>query len=153
MSFGLHHYPHAIFLQPVTSLPDLLARSPLLFWTIVLVASQEHTRFTAIYHEVAAGYKELLSPILGKAIQRIETIHALLLLCLWPLPQSRYFDNPAWNYIGLAVHAAVQLQCHSPQPSDKQQNMWPGFGLVPECEVDEVGQARTWLGCFRVGTS
>ncbi|UKZ61619.1 uncharacterized protein TrAtP1_002879 [Trichoderma atroviride] len=31
--------------------------------------------------------------------------------------------------------------------------MWPGFGLVPECEVDEVDQAWTWLGCFRVGTS
>lgn len=153
LSFGLHYYPYAIFLQPVTSLSDLLARSPLLFWTIVLIASREHDRYTAVYNEVAASHEELLSPILRKAIQRIETIHALLLLCLWPFPQSQYFHNPAWNYVGLAVHAAVQLQCNSPLPSDRRQNMWPGFGLVPESVVDEVDHAWTWLGCFQVGTS
>lgn len=118
----------------------------------MLIASREHVRFTTIYHEVAAGHEGLLSRILGKAIQRIETIHALLLLCLWPLPQSQYFHNPAWNYVGLAVHAAVQLQCNNPLSFDKRQNMWPGFGLVPEYEVDEVDQAWTWLGCFQVGT-
>jgi hypothetical protein len=149
----MYYQPHAMFLQSVSSVSDLLDRSPLLFWTVILVASQEHDRFAAVYNEVATEYERLLSPILRKAIQRIETIHALLLLCLWPVPQSQYFHNPAWNYTGLAVHAAIQLHCHSPLDSSREPNVWPGFALVAEGEVSRVDQARTWLGCFRVGTA
>lgn len=116
-----------MFLQPVTSLSDLLTRAALLFWTIILVASQGHDRFAAVYHEVATEHERLLSPILRKAIQRIETIHALLLLCLWPVPQCQYFHNPAWNYAGLAIHAAMQLHCHSPSGSGREQNGWRGL--------------------------
>jgi hypothetical protein len=142
-----------MFLQPVTSLSDLLERSPLLFATMILVASQERNRFMTVYHEVAAEHEEFLSPILGKAIQRIETIHALLLLCLWPVPQTHYFSNPAWNYVGLAIHAATQLHCHSPLGAGRDSNAWPGFGLVAEGDVKVIDQAQTWLGCFRVGTA
>jgi hypothetical protein len=152
-SFGVHYRPHALFLQPVTSLLDLLSRSPLLFWTIILISSQDHEKFTRINHEVAAEHEELLSPLLRKAIQHIETIHALLLLCPWPVPQSQYFQNPAWNYAGLSIHAAMQLHCHSPLGFGTEQTEWPGFGLAAEGEVNTVDQARTWLGCFRVGTA
>lgn len=152
-SFHVHYYPHAIFLQPMTSISDLISRSPLLFWTIVLVSSHGSDHFTPVYHQAATQHEELLSPILRKAIHRIETIHALLLLCLWPTPQSQYFQNPSWNYVGLAMHAAMQLHCHSPLGPAKQQHGWPGFGLAAEGEVDSVDQARTWLGCFRMGTT
>ena len=140
-------------MQPVPSPSELLTRSPILFWTIILVSSREPDRFASIYYDVAAQHEELLSPILRKAIQRIETIHALLLLCLWPISQSQYFQNPAWNYAGLAIHAAMQLNCHSPLGPVPEHQGWPGFGLVAEGEVDVVDQARTWLGCFRVGTA
>lgn len=141
-----------MFLQPVTSLSDLLTRSPLLFWSIILVATQEQDRFAGIYREVANGQEGLLSPILQKAIQRIETIHVLLLLCLWPIPRHHYFDNPAWNYAGLATNAAVQLQCHYFMDPSKEQHAWSGFAPMAEGEVNMVDQARTWLGCFQVGT-
>lgn len=142
-----------MFLQPVTSLAHLLDKSPLLFWTIILVSSQEHERFAAVNHELVTEHEGLLSLLLRKAIQHIETIHALLLLCLWPVSQTKYFQNPAWNYAGLAIHAAMQLHCHSPLGSGTEQNYWPGFGLVAEGEVNTVDRAQTWLGCFRVGTT
>ena len=152
-SFGEHYQPYAMFLQPRTSLSDLLSASPLLFWTIILVASQEHTQFATIYQKVlATHHEELLSPILQKAIQQVETIHALLLLCLWPVPQPRHFYNPAWNYVGLAVSAAMQLNCHSPSGSSSGTNGWNGLGHVDASELSTIDQARTWLGCFWVGT-
>lgn len=152
-SFHAHYHRHVTFLRPVISVSDLSSRFPLLFWTIVLVASQEHDQYAAIYHGVAIELEELLSPILRKAIQKIETIHALLLLCLWPVTHSQYFHNPAWNYAGLAINAAMQLHCHNPMCTGEEHNWWPGFGLVAEGEVSLEDQARTWLGCFRVASA
>lgn len=151
-SFGTHYHPHAIFLQLCPSLSDLLTRSPLLFWTIILIASQDITRFAAIYQQVVAEHEGLLSPILHRAIQQIETIHALLLLCLWPIPQSRHFHNPAWNYVGLSISAAMQLSCHMPLSATKTEG-WRGLGHVTANELSIADQARTWLGCFWVGTA
>jgi hypothetical protein len=142
-----------MFLQPVNSLSDLLTRSLLLFWSIILAASQQQDRFAGIYREVANEHEGLLSPVLQKAIRQIETIHALLLLCLWPIPRRHYFDNPAWNYAGLATNAVIQLQCQCPMDYGDEQNAWPGFSPRAEDEVDMADRARPWLGCFRVGTA
>lgn len=95
--------------------------------------------------------ENLLTPILWKAVQYIETIHALLLLCLWPIPQPKYFQNPAWNYIGLAINAAMQLQCHNLSQSDSALSEWIGFGLAAEGGATKKAKARTWLGCVEVG--
>ena len=116
------------------------------------MASQDHAQFAAVYAEVAAEHEALLSPIIQRAIQQIETIHALLLLCLWPIPQSRHFYNPAWNYVGLVIHAAMQLDCHSPLSPVNETNGWNGLGHVGVSELSIIDQARTWLGCFWVGT-
>ncbi|KAL7919038.1 hypothetical protein ACQKWADRAFT_323294 [Trichoderma austrokoningii] len=56
----------------------------------------------------------------------------------------------ALGTLNLDAQTAIELFRY-PASFDRRQNMWPGFGLVPECEVDEVYQACTWLGCFRVG--
>jgi hypothetical protein len=151
-SFGMHYQPYLMFLQTCPSLSDLLTRSPLLFWTIIQVASQDHPRFASIYQKVVAEHEGLLSPILQRAIQQMETIHALLLLCLWPIPQSQHFHNPAWNYVGLAIHAAMQLNCHSPLGPDSETSGWKGLGHVGMSELSIADQARTWLGCFWIGT-
>jgi hypothetical protein len=147
----MHKYSYSIFIQPYSSLSDLLTRSPLLFWTVILVASQDHAHFADIYQQVSAEHESLLSPILQRSIQQIETIHALLLLCLWPIPQSRHFYNPAWNYVGLAINAAMQLNCHSPLGPASKTDGWKGLGHIAVNELSITDQSRTWLGCFWVG--
>lgn len=147
----MHYHPYSIYIRPCFSLSDLLTRSPLLFWTIILVASQDQAEFSAVYEQVIAEHESLLSPILQRAIQQIETIHALLLLCMWPIPQSRHFYNPAWNYIGLAINAAMQLNCHSPLGPASKTYGWKGLGHTAVNELSITDQSRTWLGCFWVG--
>ncbi|KAJ6016192.1 hypothetical protein N7540_010783 [Penicillium herquei] len=142
-----------MFIQPVASITGLHAKSPLLFWTIILIASHEHGRLAFLYPELITGVETVLSSLLLKAIQRLEDIQALLLLCLWPIPQSQYFQNPAWNYVGLASHAAMQLHFHSPPDSESEQNPWPGVALTAEGETNATERALTWLACFRVGTA
>ena len=151
-SFGVHYYPYAMFLQPCVSVSELITRSPLLFWTIILVAGQDHARFATIYQQVATEHKGLLSPIIHGAIQHLETIHALLLLCLWPISQATHFSNPAWNYVGLVINAAMQLNCHSPLGPRSQTHGWKGLGDVAVCELSAQDLSQTWLGCFWVGT-
>ncbi|KAJ5097412.1 hypothetical protein N7456_008133 [Penicillium angulare] len=96
--------------------------------------------------------EKLLAQILYKAIDHIKTIHALLLLCLWPIPQPQYLQNPAWNYIGLAINAAMQLHCHTLSEPDTEEGEWRGFAPTTDSKVTNETKSRTWLGCVKVGT-
>ena len=120
---------------------------------MILVAAQSHDRHSAIYDQVASAHDNLLSGIVHIAIQRVETVQALLLLCLWPVPKPRAAYDPSWNYIGLAIHAAAQLGCHDPLPATSAARDWMGFGSGAARDVEPSIQASTWLACFRIGTA
>lgn len=55
-----------------------------------------------------------MADVLHIAIQKLDVVHALILLCMWPVPKLRNAYDPSWNYIGLAIQAASSLNCHSP---------------------------------------
>lgn len=152
-SFELYYIPHAVFLQPITSLSDLLEKSALLFWTIILIACQNHDRYSAFYEQLAVELDNLVAPIVQVAIQDIETIHALLLLALWPIPKRRQMHDPSGNYVALAINAAMQLNCHSPLIPGSEAIQWRGFGDKAGSEVSQEAQALTWLACFVMGTT
>lgn len=87
--YGQYYYRHLPILANVKSLPDLHASNALLFWTIVLVSSQWHPTLSDLYLKLVGPHEALLSTVLHIAIQPIETVQALLILCLWPVPKIR----------------------------------------------------------------
>lgn len=136
----------------MVSLTGLLEQSPLLFWTIVLVACQMHDSYSNLYEQIYTIHHEYLSHIVHSAVKSVEVIHALLLLCLWPVPNTRHLDDPAWSYIGIAINAAMQLQCHKPWQHDSTISHWRTMltGSVRDSSIPTL--SMTWLSCFDIST-
>lgn len=124
------------------------AESSLLFWTIVLIASQHHDKYSHLYEDLFFPHQELLAPLSHTAIGSIENVHAILLLCLWPIPKRRLLHDPSWTYIGIAVNSCMAFNCHTP--------LAPKRTLLGKADfsggLDVQTRCLTWLGCFSVGT-
>jgi len=132
----------------VESIARLASESPLLFWTISLIASQHHETYNHLYKDLFYPHSQLLANTLNTAIRSLRRIHVLLLLCLWPIPQRRIFRDPSWMYIGVAVNSCMTLNCHNPLPRNLDVPRW--FNLSEY--VDIRTQYLTWLACFAIGT-
>lgn len=155
MSFSFERYyqPHALFLQPVTtSLATFAKSSPLLFWTIILCSSQMHSKYAGLYAAISAEHEILLSHIIHTAIQTMQVLHALLCLCLWPVPKLRHQFDPSWNYIGLAISAAMHLNYHLHFYQNSPLADWRAFGGYSKEDVGADIRNLTWLACFNIGT-
>ncbi|KAI0860821.1 hypothetical protein F4860DRAFT_477811 [Xylaria cubensis] len=152
--FGDNYHVCAHFIKPIESLAVFHAVSPLLFWTIILVASQYHEAHCGLYEQLLSPYEELLRPFSNTAIQSIHEIHALLLLCLWPVPNRPEAISPTWNYISLAVGACIRLnldKAASPNSVEPPRSNPPRHQRRP----DEAGiqvQRLTWLACLAITT-
>ncbi|KAI0424384.1 hypothetical protein F5Y09DRAFT_142822 [Xylaria sp. FL1042] len=151
--FGYQYHHHAHFIQPIESLAHFYIASPLLFWTIVLLASHYHAEHGDLYEKLLMPHEDLLRPFSNTAIQSIHEIHALLLLCLWPIPRRVEASNPTWNYIGLAVNACMRLDLNKAtlrDPIEPQSNP-PEHDQRPE-KISIQTRRLTWLACLAIST-
>jgi len=135
----------------VTSIQQLIDNSPILFWTILLVSSQWHPSLSYLYGSIAAPHENLLYPVLHSAIWSIEILHALLLLCSWPIPKIRGIFDPSWNYSGLATNAAMQMGMHKPLSRyDWFQAGLPEVTRNEDPSVTSRKRVMAWLSCFNI---
>jgi hypothetical protein len=54
--FERYYFPHLPILEPVESTSALLEKSPLLFWTIMLVSCQWHPTLSYLYQQMIAPH-------------------------------------------------------------------------------------------------
>lgn len=125
-------------------------QSPLLFWTILLVASERYEGHDDLYDQLYVAHNTLISEILHIAIQKLDVVHALLVLCLWPVPKMRNVYDPSWNYVGLAIQAATSLNCHYPVEPNNLLAHYKGAGDTSAADMKPSNQATTWLYCFTI---
>lgn len=151
-SFNTHYRRYIHFFQPAISAPNIFKRSPFLFWTMILISSRANEHHPEIHDELLPGFDKFLAPVCQRPIRQIETIHALLLLCLWPVPRPRTSKNPTQDYLSLARDTAMQLNCHQISAMDSAQSRLSGFrDRTAESAANEA-KARTWLGYVYVDT-
>lgn len=103
-----------------------------------------------LYDQLCGLHEMLMPEVTHIAIQNIETVHGLLLLCLWPIPKFRNAYDPSWNYVGLAIQAAMSLDCHGPMGKESPVAHYKGMTDTPAAEMEPSNQAMTWLGCFEI---
>jgi len=110
--FELLYYPHFCILEPVDSLSQLYQDSPLLFWTIVLVATRHHITLHVHLPALQQAHMTLHAKVLMDAIQSLHEIQAVLMICTWPGPVKQQPQDPSWQQLGLAINAARQMGLH-----------------------------------------
>ncbi|MCJ1400630.1 hypothetical protein MMC11_003838 [Xylographa trunciseda] len=139
--------PHLPILEPCTSLYALYQSSATLFWTIVLVACRENPLYRHLYDKLAPFVRDKLSLKLMDLPHSLTTLHAILLVCLWPFPVRSQADDPSWLWSGSAVNIAMMMGLHKPG-----HEMEYGRPMRPH-NGDIRTRKATWLAVFQVSTS
>ncbi|KAJ2963134.1 hypothetical protein NQZ79_g1796 [Umbelopsis isabellina] len=133
----MHIYLPFRMIRSVDSIHQLC---PLLFWVIVAVASRDRVLVKSLIPHV----QRMTSDIMLKPVRNVETVQAILILCLWPFPYSSQLDDQSFFLCGMALHIGLQIGLHRPeyafQFSSKQDVLRTSIPI----------RRTTWIACFVV---
>ncbi|KAB5511696.1 hypothetical protein GE09DRAFT_639225 [Coniochaeta sp. 2T2.1] len=140
--FARHH--HSLPFKVSSESPDeIYTRSTLLFWVICAVTSSWKQQ-----SQLAPMIKVLITDTIHAASYSVDTIQALLIMCLWPFKTAHLSDDSSQFYCSIATQMSLQLGLHRPN-----QPYWPlrhGSLNGPSTAVDEKTRLTTWLACYVV---
>ncbi|KAI0427544.1 hypothetical protein F5Y09DRAFT_315947 [Xylaria sp. FL1042] len=121
--------------------------SPLLFWTIIAIVASHTTvpSSEGLYDQIAGPFQDMVRIEALQAPLSLQSILALLLLCMWPMPVEIQTKDPSWIYSGIATNSALFLGLHrtGSQPPPSGNNGLSGNPLE---------RVMAWLGCFYVNS-
>lgn len=124
------------------SVTELYSQSQLLFWTIMLTACLSDPEPT-LYNKLSVVIKQLAIETCWMRTPRSTHItQALLILCIWPLPNQKVLDDCSYRFVGLAKSLSYQLGLHRGEfitEFTRSQTSMPNA---------EKWRSRTWLGIY-----
>jgi hypothetical protein len=107
-------YPHFPVLDTSETRTEMYEKSPLLFWTVIIVASKCSANYSHLYDLLGPAHESMLAASIVKVTRSVPQLHAILILTMWPLPYPGPTHDPSWGYCGLAMNAALQMGMHRP---------------------------------------
>lgn len=111
--FHTHFLPLFPVLNPAKPFQQHYAECPLLFWTIVFVASLADRSPSQTYLPLSTHVRTLVISTCWLDTPRSTfVVQALLLLTTWPLPLLKLLDDVLYRLAGLAHHLGLQLGMH-----------------------------------------
>ncbi|KAL2401735.1 hypothetical protein ABEF93_008123 [Exophiala dermatitidis] len=112
--FFTFHHPFLPFLNPDRTPDEYHSRSPLLFWTIILIGARHYTPEPGLFNALTGPMTRLLWSTISEVPQNYHVVKALVLLCAWPLPTSSTSTDPTFMICGIMMQIALQLGLHRP---------------------------------------
>lgn len=116
--------------------------SPLLGWTIVIIASRRSSHEPTLLASLSGPYSKLLWATLSEQPQAYHVVKALALICMWPLPINSSSVDPTFMISGGMMQIALQNGLHRPSHA---QDFGKYFKDVNEQEAKD--RAITWAFC------
>ncbi|KAK5093661.1 hypothetical protein LTR70_009851 [Exophiala xenobiotica] len=107
-------HPFLPFLNPERPPDEYYAKSPLLFWTILLVGSRHYSAEPHLFASLVRQVQTLTWSTLAEVPQNYHHVKALVLLCAWPLPCSSTSTDPTFMLAGMMMQVALQIGLHRP---------------------------------------
>ncbi|QLQ79213.1 hypothetical protein HG537_0B05600 [Torulaspora globosa] len=124
------------------SATELYSQSQFLFWTAILTACLSDVE-PSLYMKLSSLIKQLAIETCWIRTPRSTHIsQALLILCIWPLPNQKVLDDCSYRFVGLAKSLSYQLGLHRGKfiaEFTRTQTSMPDA---------EKWRTRTWLGIF-----
>ncbi|KAH8890610.1 hypothetical protein GQ53DRAFT_765808 [Thozetella sp. PMI_491] len=143
-TYFARHHPHLPFQVGFQSLDEVYTRTPLLFWVICAVTSSWKQQSL-----LEPMVKAMIAETIHGNSHSVETIQALLVMCMWPFRINRLSEDPSPFYSSIATQMSLQLGLHRPG-----QPYWPlrhgSFSGPTTTVADEEIRRSTWLACFAV---
>lgn len=125
-----------------TTASELYSQSQLLFWVVCLTACLSDPEPT-LYNQLSSLIKQLAIETCWIRTPRSTHIsQALLILCMWPLPNQKVLDDCSYRFVGLAKSLGYQLGLHRGKFISE-------FSRTQVALPDaEKWRTRSWLGIF-----
>lgn len=143
-TYFARHHPWLPFKVSTESPEEVFSRSPLLFWVICAVASHWKQQ-----GQLAPMVKAMIADTLHANSHSVDTIQALLIMCLWPFKTTRLSEDPAPFYCSIATQMSLQLGLHR-----ASQPYWPlrngSLSGPSTVMLDTEIRLTTWLACYVV---
>lgn len=137
-----HYHPFLPVLDITKGPEHYYDMSPLLFWTIIAVASRRYKDDATLLTGLALPLSYLLWTTLQSVPQNYHVVKALALTCYWPLPTKSTSTDPSFIICGVMMQIALQTGLH--RPSHVQD-----FSRIRvELREDDVqDRLKTWATC------
>ncbi|KAH8906510.1 hypothetical protein BR93DRAFT_754646 [Coniochaeta sp. PMI_546] len=142
-TYFTRHHRNLPFKVSSESPDEVYSRSPLLFWVICAVTSSWKQQ-----GQLAPMIRAMITDTIHAATHSVDTIQALLVMCIWPFKTTRLSEDPSQFYSSIATQMSLQLGLHRPN-----QPYWPlrdGSLSGPLTAVDKDIRLTTWLACYVV---
>lgn len=140
--FFTFYHPFLPFLNPAQTPDQYYQQHPLLYWSIIAVASRRYAPDPNILTKLSGPLTRLLWTTVGDVPQSYFVVKALCLLCTWPLPTSTTSSDPTHILCGVMMKTATGIGLHRP-------NHINDFSRVA-VELNKDGlhdRIKTWAVC------
>ncbi|KAJ6113224.1 hypothetical protein N7523_006541 [Penicillium sp. IBT 18751x] len=139
-----HLHPRFPLLLDPATIIDSYEKAPLLFWSVMTIASKGSRKHAYDYPRLQILSRQLAADILLLGTRSIYLVQSLLLLCVWSFPLGNMNKEPLSMYCAVAISMARSLGLHRPK------HPFPLFAA----QASEIGnlesRTATWLSCFIV---
>lgn len=146
--FWLFYHPFLPFLDSTQPAEQYYQQHPLLFWTIIAVASRRYTADPSLLTSLSGPITRLLWTTVGEVPSNHYVVKALCILCVWPLPTSTTSTDPTHILSGVMMKTATGIGLH--RPNHTQDFSRVSVDLNREQLHDRV---TTWAVCNIVAQS
>ncbi|KAG9253905.1 putative C6 transcription factor [Emericellopsis atlantica] len=95
---------------------ECYAASPVLFWIIIFVVTRRHRRAgtsTNLFDALVEWLSKEIWTLPGSPLMGIEAVHAMLIICAWPLPTIRLVTDPSVVLSGAALNFCLSMGLHT----------------------------------------
>lgn len=133
------------------ALPILRKRDPdecyeassTLFWVVIYVTCRRYTTDRVFFRALVDYVEEDISKTLIDPAMGLETAHAALFLCAWPLPTIRLLTDSSTTYISIVMTGIMMIGVHTGRGSHKQFCV----GTRKTRVFSDEEAASTWMAC------
>lgn len=82
---------------------------PTLFWIVIYVSCRRYAKEEHVFTSLVDQLEHDVGPLISAPAMDLETIHAILIICAWPLPTIRFVADPSLTLISAALSACLLL--------------------------------------------
>ncbi|KAH6984971.1 hypothetical protein BKA56DRAFT_582033 [Ilyonectria sp. MPI-CAGE-AT-0026] len=82
---------------------------PTLFWIVIYVSCRRYAKEEHVFTSLVDQLEHDVGPLISAPAMDLETIHAILIICAWPLPSIRFVADPSLTLISAALSACLLL--------------------------------------------
>lgn len=140
--FFTYYHPYLPFLNPGHGPDVYYQQHPLLFWSMVAIASRRYSSDPTLLTTLSGPLTRLLWQTIGDVPSSYYVVKALCLLCTWPLPTSTTTSDPTHILCGVMMKTATGIGLH--RPNHTQDFSRVSIELNKEQLSDRVS---TWAVC------